>query len=103
MTTQSEAAREKLIADFKAVVVDTEELLRATANQTSERVASARARAEESLASAKEQFAALGEDVVERGRAAARSTEEYVRANPWQSISIAAAVGLLVGLLAGRK
>jgi ElaB/YqjD/DUF883 family membrane-anchored ribosome-binding protein len=103
MTTQNEAAREKLIADFKAVVVDTEELLRATANQTGERVATARARAQESLTNAKDQFTALGNEVIEGGRAVANSADEYVRANPWQSISIAAAVGLLVGLLARRK
>ncbi|SRR5581483_1642815 len=102
MTTQSEAAREKLISDFKAVITDTEELLRATANQTGERIASARARVEERLASAKEELADVGEEVAARGKAAARTTDAYIRNHPWQSVGAAAALGLLVGLLTRR-
>ena len=37
MTMETEAARKKLVDDFKALTTDTEELLRATANQTGER------------------------------------------------------------------
>ena len=33
----------------------------------------------------------------------ARDASRYVRDNPWQSIGIAAGVGLLLGLLIGRR
>lgn len=39
----------------------------------------------------------------ERGQAAITATEDYVQANPWQSVGIAAGVGFLIGLLATRR
>jgi ElaB/YqjD/DUF883 family membrane-anchored ribosome-binding protein len=40
---------------------------------------------------------------VQVGKAAAKVTDVYVHDNPWRSIGVAAAVGLVVGLLAGRR
>lgn len=103
MAIESEAARQKLVADFKSVIRDTEELLRATAGQTGERIDAARARLEERLASARADVADLSQEAVARGRAAAKSADAYVHNHPWQSIGIAAAVGLLVGLISARR
>jgi ElaB/YqjD/DUF883 family membrane-anchored ribosome-binding protein len=41
--------------------------------------------------------------VTERTRECARTTDEYVRTNPWQAIGIAAGLGLIVGLLIRRR
>jgi len=76
--------RGKLVEDLKAVVADAEELLKATASQTGERIAAARAKAEESLK-------------------AAKATEDYVRANPWKAMGIAAGAGFVLCLLATRR
>jgi len=103
MATETQAARNKLIADFKALANDSEELLRATANQTGERVAEARARIEESLRTTKDKISELQGDAVERARAAAHATDELVHENPWQSVAIAAAVGFFLGWLSGRR
>ena len=35
--------------------------------------------------------------------AGARCTDETIRANPYQSLAIAAGIGLLVGVLVGRR
>src|SRR5258706_8341066 len=102
MATPSEAARDKLVADFKAVINDTEELLHAIAGQGGDRVAAVRARVEERVARAKEELSGLSEDALEQGKAAARVTDDFVRAHPWQAIGIAAGLGLLVGLF-GRR
>ena len=99
----TEAAKERVIRDFKAVVTDTEELLKATANQTGERIAAARVRMEESLAATKKQLAELEESMLEKTKAAARATDEMVHENPWKSVGIAAAVGLLLGMLIHRR
>ena len=47
------ASKEKLVADLKLVVADTEELLRATAGQAGEKVAELRVRLEKRLQDAK--------------------------------------------------
>jgi ElaB/YqjD/DUF883 family membrane-anchored ribosome-binding protein len=103
MTTDTAVTREKLAADLKAVIRDTEELLSATAGQAGEKIHAARARAEETLRTAKARLTELGEAGVEKAKAAARATDAYVHENPWPSIGIAAGVGFLVGLLVCRK
>ena len=99
MSPESAAAREKLAADLKAVVADTEELLRATAGQAGEKIHTARQRAEESLKAAKARMIEVEQAVVEDAKAAAKATDRYVHDNPWQAVGVAAGVGLLVGLL----
>lgn len=101
--TKTEAAREKLMDDFRAVLSDAEELLKATASQTGERVTAARERVEERIRSTKERLADLQGDVTERARAAAHATDEMVHDNPWKAVGIAAAVGFLLGLLVHRR
>lgn len=103
MATTTEAARKKLVDDFKALTADTEELLRATANQTGERVSAARARVEERLREAREAVEELREDVVARTRAAAETADRTVREHPWESVAIAAGVGFLLGMLTARR
>ncbi len=89
--------------DLRTVVADAEELLKATASQTGERIAAARAKAEESLKSARAGLAAAQAAVVAKTKEAAMATDEYVRANPWQSVGVAAAVGVVLGMLIARR
>jgi ElaB/YqjD/DUF883 family membrane-anchored ribosome-binding protein len=100
---EERVTREELVGDLRAVVADAEELLKATASQTGERIAAARAKAEESLKAAKARLAEEEEGVMEKAKAAAKATEDYVRANPWRAVGIAAAVGLILGILVARR
>lgn len=100
--TATEVSKEKLMQDLQNVVADAEELLRATASQTGERVSVARERIEENLAAAKQRLAIAERAVLERTKQAATATDEYVHDNPWQAIGIAAGVGLLIGMLISR-
>lgn len=106
MSTEGEwehITQDKLMEDLRKVVDDAEELLEATANQTGERIAAARARAEESLKAAKAGFAEAQTAVLAKTKAAATVTDDYVRANPWQALGIGTAVGLVIGLLIARR
>ncbi|CAB1367745.1 DUF883 family protein [Denitratisoma oestradiolicum] len=95
--------KEKLVADFKLVVADAEELLKATAGQAGDKVAELRGRIQDNLAHAKDSLAEAQEVVVAKAKAAGRATDDYVHDNPWRAVGIAAGVGLLVGLLIGRR
>lgn len=99
----SDVTKEQLIHDFKAVVADAEALLKATAGQGGETVATIRARVEESLATAKVKMADAQAALVDKTKAAAKATDEYVHVHPWQAIGVAASVGMVVGLLIGRR
>ncbi len=96
------ATREKLAADLKAVVTDTEELLRATAGQTGEKIHAARLRAEETMRAARARLVEIEQAAVEKAKEAAKATDEYVHDNPWQAVGIAAGVGFLVGWMFGH-
>jgi len=43
------------------------------------------------------------EVVVDKAKAAARATDDYVHANPWRSVGIAAGAGLVIGMLISRR
>jgi ElaB/YqjD/DUF883 family membrane-anchored ribosome-binding protein len=102
-TDPSDVTKERLIHDFKVVVADAEALLKATAGQGGEAVAAARAKAEESLASIKAKMTEAEAALVAKTKAAAKATDEYVHGHPWQAIGIAASVGVVIGLLIGRR
>ncbi len=93
----------KLLEDLQAVVRDAEALLQETATHTGERVAAVLARAEESLQQAKTRLSETQDEVLQSARDAAQATENYVKQNPWQSLGIAAGVGVLIGLLLRRR
>ncbi|MBK8063424.1 MAG: DUF883 domain-containing protein [Betaproteobacteria bacterium] len=92
----------KLIADIKTVVADTEELLKATAADTSERMKALRPKLEESLRAAKAQMLEAEQLAIEKAKAAAAATDRYAHENPWKTAGIAAAIGVLVGVVIGR-
>lgn len=96
-------SKDKLIQDFRIVVADAEELLRATASQAGEKVTAARERIQDSLHAAKVKLAEAEDVIVQQGRLAVRVTDEYVQENPWRAVGIAAGVGLVIGLLIGRR
>ena len=103
LSTETEITKAQLIADFKVVVADAEALLKATANQGGEAFANLRSKAEASLANAKEILVDAQDSVVDKTKAAAKVTDAYVHDNPWQSIGVAAGIGLVIGLLIGKR
>ena len=103
MNTEATVTKDKLVQDFKIVVADAEELLKATASQAGEKVAVARERIQDSLHKAKVKLADAEDVIVQRGKLAARATDDYVHENPWRAVGIGAGIGLIIGLLVGRR
>jgi ElaB/YqjD/DUF883 family membrane-anchored ribosome-binding protein len=95
--------KDQLIKEFKVVVADAEALLKATANTGGDKLAEVRAKAEESLGVAKARIMDVQAEVLASTKAAARATDAYVHENPWRSIGLAASIGVVVGLLIGRR
>lgn len=103
MATETQAARDHLIEDFKKVIGDAEELLKITANEVGGKIGAVRERAEENLREARRKLNALEGDLIMQTKAAAKATDQLVHENPWQAVAIAAGVGLLFGMLSGRR
>ena len=103
VTDFSTSNKEKLVSDMKVVVSDAEEILRATAGVAGEKVGELRERIIDRLRDAKVRIADAEEMLVDRTKAAARATDDYVNDNPWRAVGIAAGIGLLVGIIIGRR
>ncbi|MEO8299731.1 MAG: DUF883 family protein [Burkholderiales bacterium] len=93
----------RLMTDLKRVVSDAQALLHSTADATDESTKGMRRRMQASLEEAQANLSSLQQAAVERARAAAQAADGYVHENPWSSIGAAAALGLLVGVLLGRR
>jgi len=94
---------QKIKQDLETIVDDAEELLKATASQTGERVEKVRARAQESLRAARLRLTEAQASVNENVRATAGSIDDQVHDHPYAAAGIAAGIGLLVGLLISRN
>ena len=99
----AKTAQEVLMADFQVLVSDTERLLEHTATLAGDQADELREQIHESLLKARETLQLTEESLRQRGQAAVTAAQDYVQANPWQSVGIAAGVGFLIGLLATRR
>lgn len=96
-------ARDQLMSDLKSVIQDAEVWLRNGSQMTGEELQAAKAKFERTLSSAKADLIRLEETVVEKTKEAAKATDAYVHENPWKSVGIGAAAGLVIGLLIARR
>jgi ElaB/YqjD/DUF883 family membrane-anchored ribosome-binding protein len=99
----SNNSKQKLVSDMKVVVSDAEEILRATAGVAGEKMVDLRERIGERLRDAKLRIADAEEALVDKTKAAARATDDFVNDNPWQAVGIAAGIGFLLGIIIGRR
>lgn len=89
-----------LLNDLHTLVAEAEKMMGDSISEhTEDAVSALRARYD----AAQERFADLYAGARKRVVAGAKYTDESIRANPYQSIAIAAGVGLLVGVLLGRR
>ncbi|HEX9706678.1 MAG TPA: DUF883 family protein [Steroidobacteraceae bacterium] len=90
-------------AEWRNLVADVEDLIKKVANVKDSEVAEIRAKVEQTLAKAKTS-ATQGISAI-RGQAdeVTEATDQYVHENPWAAIGIAAAVGIVIGFIAGRR
>ena len=103
MTDGMESTRDKLVDEFAAVLAEAEEMLKRAATETGDKARDLRSQIETKLLRAKLALQEIEGQTVDQAKRAARVTDDYVHDNPWQAIGIAAAVGVLVGLMMNRR
>jgi ElaB/YqjD/DUF883 family membrane-anchored ribosome-binding protein len=80
-----------------------EENMAAAGRSAGEAAATVADKVNETLEQGRAALAEMQALLADRTRECMRTTDNYVRGNPWQAVSIAAGVGLLVGLLIRRR
>lgn len=93
---------DQVIDELVAFIRNGEALLEALGNSAGDEMHEAKKRAQESVAAAKKRLTELQKYVAGGAHAAVDAGEAYVRDNPWKAITLAAAVGFLVGTILSR-
>ncbi len=90
----------EILRELKALVAEGETML---ADSVSEHSADAIESLRSRFTAAQEQFADVYAGARKRVIAGAKYTDSAIRENPYQALAIAAGVGLLLGVLVGRR
>jgi ElaB/YqjD/DUF883 family membrane-anchored ribosome-binding protein len=94
---------QQLLADLNLVLSDVDALVRATANQRGAEIAKVRTKAADTVTAMKTRVAGAEVALLGKVKQASKIADDYVRESPWRNLGIAAGVGLLIGLLIGRR
>ena len=96
-------AKGRITGDFRSMIADSEDLLKAAAAVSDESFTAARTKFEEKLSCAKTALAEATQPAIDRTMETAAVADDYVRANPWTAIGAAAITGVLFGFLASKR
>ncbi|SDI73236.1 DUF883 family protein [Billgrantia gudaonensis] len=106
-TPNTDATTQQLKDDLHHLSRTVEELVSATADDSRSNIKELRERAEQRLKDTRERLEARGERLYGEARDTvthqADACDRYVHENPWTSIGIGAAVGMVIGMLIGRR
>jgi ElaB/YqjD/DUF883 family membrane-anchored ribosome-binding protein len=96
----NEITTRKIAADFNLLIDDVEELIKATADQTGERIVALRQRLEKKIEDTRK---SLAEQACQFAGEAKASIESRLRQHPWSAVVVAAGIAFLLGLLLRRE
>jgi ElaB/YqjD/DUF883 family membrane-anchored ribosome-binding protein len=98
----NEITGQKLAEDVKVLINDAEELLRATASETGERIVGLRRRMEQKLVECKTELAEQEKAWLQKAGQMRASAVSCLRDRAWIKVAIAVGVGVVLGLLLRR-
>jgi ElaB/YqjD/DUF883 family membrane-anchored ribosome-binding protein len=90
-------------SDMKALVKDAQALLTAAASLTGSKADELRERGMQMLDVALGKAGKVQDQALVKGKELAHTADVYVKDNPWRTVAVAAGLGLLAGVLLGRK
>ena len=98
-----ERTSDSIVDDFSQVLSEADSLLKQSARETGEKATALREQVQAKLLSARQRALDLQEEALDKAKAAAQFTDEYVHENPWQVVGVGIVVGFLVGVLVSRR
>jgi ElaB/YqjD/DUF883 family membrane-anchored ribosome-binding protein len=98
--TESRRMRTPRATDVRHQLSEADAMLGRVGRSTSRKAGDLLSQVEARLRSAADTVQGLS---VDRARAAGRVADDYVSDNPWRMVGVAAVIGLLAGMIAGRR
>jgi ElaB/YqjD/DUF883 family membrane-anchored ribosome-binding protein len=99
----NEGTARKLVEDFKILIDDVEELVKATASQAGERIGDLRQRLGKKIEDVRKAAAGSEKTWSQAAEEAKTRTEARLRENTWLAVALAAGIGVILGLLMRRR
>ncbi|TDB05132.1 DUF883 family protein [Halomonas marinisediminis] len=107
MANRNQVTNAQLKEDLQHLTQTIEEMVSATADDSRGNIKELRERAEKRLKETRDRLEARGERLYGDARETidhqVDACDRYVRDNPWTSIGIGAGVGVVIGMLIGRR
>jgi ElaB/YqjD/DUF883 family membrane-anchored ribosome-binding protein len=97
------ATKDRVTDSLRHMVDEADHLLKSAALAGDQKFDEARQRIEHQLRELRMQLDELEHSALHRARQAARAADQTVHSHPYGAMGVAAAVGLLVGLLVARR
>jgi ElaB/YqjD/DUF883 family membrane-anchored ribosome-binding protein len=97
----SHDSRDKIVSELRTVIREAEALLHEKADQGEAVLSQARDRISSGVDAMRKRLDQA--NLLARTRAMAQDTDRYVQDHAWQSVSVGALAGLLIGLLIARR
>lgn len=94
---------EHLRAELKNLADTLEEVLSTSGEKSKVELEKLHSKAHSALKNTRERLGESGERIAQTTREAADRADVYVRDNPWTSVGIGAAVGVVLGVLLSRR
>lgn len=95
--------KEQLVKDLRAVMVDAQQLIESGVDSCNQQASEARQRLQSALDEVRHQLGEvqpIARRTIERVQTV---SDNYVHEHPWKAIGVAAGVGMMFGLLVGRR
>jgi ElaB/YqjD/DUF883 family membrane-anchored ribosome-binding protein len=101
--TTTEPTFDDLVEEFRALVASMEDVFSAAAGSSGEKLTELKGQAEANLMKAKATLGDMERRAARKARTIAADSDDYVHESPWMAVGFAATIGLLLGVLIGRK
>ena len=103
MSQEFESRKNELLSDVKEVLKEAETLYKSAVDDGSAEAKELKSKLKEQLDSAKEKYSSLEASVADKAKETAKQADVLVHEKPYQALGIAAAAGVLLGVLLARK
>jgi len=101
--SESGSAADLIGTEFRDLFSDIQHLMQKLGNDVDPAIVQLRAKIESAMSATKDAFAKEQSRLTRHARNAVQGGDQYVRAQPWQAVGIAALAGLVVGIVVGRR
>jgi ElaB/YqjD/DUF883 family membrane-anchored ribosome-binding protein len=102
-SSQARSVKDYANGQINSFIENVEDLTDSLKNIDTPEIARVKAKVKIALAAAKSALADGAAQVRTQARQVSKTTDTYVRDNPWQVVGIAALIGIAVGILVSRR